>query len=219
MERKLIAAVYARVSTADQSYAMQFAEVRQYVERMGWEIREYPEQASSVKRRPQFDRMLADARERKIDIVVVWKLDRFARSLTQLIDSLQILDSAGVRFIAVTQGLDTDRRNPASRLLMQILGAIAEFERSLIVERVRAGVAEARRKGKQLGRPRKIFRRDLAQEMKSAGKSLRQIARELGVAVMTVSDALKCTEIPLVKGRKKLPNTGLAQPRIPPRQS
>ena len=191
--RQLRAAIYARVSTADQQYAMQLTEVCEYVARMGWEPVEYAEQASSVKKRPQLERLMADARVKKIDVVVVWKLDRFARSLSQLIDYIQDLDRAGVRFVAITQGIDTDRRNPASRLLMQILGAIAEFERALIVERVKSGLAQAKRQGRVGGRPKKIFRRDEALRLKGEGKSIREIAGLLEVPRSTVHAALKAS--------------------------
>jgi DNA invertase Pin-like site-specific DNA recombinase len=205
--RPLIAAIYARVSTEDQNYDMQLREVREYVGRMGWQAVEYAEKVSSVKRRPVLSRLMEDARHHKIDVVVVWKLDRFARSLQQLIENVQALDSAGVRFIALTQGIDTDRRNPASRLLLQILGAIAEFERGIIVERVTAGVRSYKadyaagrvgkertsKSGKNLAphRPKRVFRRDLAAKMRADGKSFRSIAKELGVPVSTIVDALK----------------------------
>src|SRR5438270_13944317 len=95
--------------------------------------------------------MMADARLRKFDVLLVWKLDRFGRSLQQLVTNIQTLDSLGIRFIAVTQGLDTDKQNPMSRLLLHMLGAFAEFERAIIVERVNGGVAEAERPGKHCG--------------------------------------------------------------------
>lgn len=170
---------------------MQTHELRQYAAAMQWTVVEYSEKMSSVKKRPQLDKLMADARLRKFDIVLVWKLDRFGRSLQQLLDNISTLDSLGVRFICPSQGIDTDRNNPGARLMMHMLGAFAEFERSIIVERVRAGVAEAKRKGKHCGRPKKIFRRDEALAMRAAGASFRAIAKALGVPVMTVADALK----------------------------
>lgn len=208
MAATLTAAIYVRVSTQEQSNDMQFSELREYAARMGWtSVVEYVEKGSSVKKRPVLERLMADARMRKFDIVLVWKLDRFARSLQQLVANIQLLDSFGVRFIAATQNVDTDQRNPASRLMLHILGAVAEFERGLIVERVKAGVAQHRadyaagrvgkekhtRSGKDLpsGRPKRIFRRDLAAQMREEGKSFRTIARELGVPLATVADALR----------------------------
>lgn len=200
------AAIYVRVSTAEQSNDLQLTELRAYVSRMEWAAVEYVEKGSSVKKRPVLERMMADAKERRFDVVIVWKLDRFARSLQQLVHNIQLLDTYGVRFVALTQSVDTDQRNPASRLMLQILGAVAEFERGLIVERVRAGQAQHRadvaagrigkekhtRSGKDLpaGRPRRIFRRDLALEMRREGRSYRAIAKALGVPLATVADAL-----------------------------
>jgi DNA invertase Pin-like site-specific DNA recombinase len=189
--RIITAAVYVRVSTQDQKHDMQLTELRGYVERAGWHLLEYPEKQSSVKRRPVLERLMADARLRKFDVVLVWKLDRFARSLSQLMENVTTLDTLGIRFIAVTQGIDTDKQNAAGRFFMQIFGAFAEFERNLIVERVRAGVAEAQRQGKHCGRPKRIFRRDEALRMRAEGKSVRAIARALGVPATTVADAMR----------------------------
>jgi putative DNA-invertase from lambdoid prophage Rac len=194
----MIAAIYVRVSTADQKHEMQTTELRQFAERMGWQTIEYAEKASSVKLRPVLERMMADARLRKFDVVLVWKLDRFARSLTQLIGGMNTLDSLNIRFIAVTQGIDTDKRNPMASLMLHVLGAFAEFERAIIVERVNSGLAEARRQGKHCGRPKRIFRRDAAVELKEKGLSLRKIAAQLGVPLTTICRALK--PVPKVGG-------------------
>lgn len=180
------AAIYVRVSTLDQHDAMQYTEIRDYCKRMGWDTVEYSEKISSVKRRAELARLMADARLKKFDVVLVWKLDRFARSLQQLIANIQLLDSFGVRFIALTQGIDTDKNNPASRLMLHILGAVAEFERGIIVERVKAGVAEAKRQGKHCGRPAKVFRRDQVAVLREKGLSWRAIAKKLGVPLTTV---------------------------------
>lgn len=185
------AAIYVRVSTLDQNDDLQFEELRQYCGRMGWTVVEYAEKASSVKKRPILNQLMADARLRKFDIVLVWKLDRFARSLQQLIENIRLLDTFGVRFVAVTQGIDTDKTNPASRLMLHILGAVAEFERGIIVERVRAGIKEAQRRGKHCGRSKRVFRRDEAARLRKDGLSLREIGKKLGVPFTTVADALK----------------------------
>jgi putative DNA-invertase from lambdoid prophage Rac len=187
------AAIYVRVSTSDQSHDMQTTELRGYAERMGWTIVQYAEKASSVKKRPVLDQLMRDARARKIDVVLVWKLDRFARSLTQLMDNITLLDSAGVRFICTTQGIDTDKQNPAGRLMMQIFGAFAEFERSLIVERVRAGMAEAKRQGKHCGRPVPIWDRFEAFELRRAGMSFRAIAARIRIPEASIRRALAKT--------------------------
>ena len=112
MQKQLTAAIYARVSTLDQDHDMQTHELREYAARMGWTVVEYTEKVSSVKKRPQLERLMADASLRKFDIVIVWRLDRFARSLPQLLENVRQLDAAGVRFICSAQGIDTDQRNP-----------------------------------------------------------------------------------------------------------
>jgi putative DNA-invertase from lambdoid prophage Rac len=189
----MTAAIYARVSTEDQDCSMQLTELRAFCQRSGWEISEYIEKASGKAgaKRPVLAKLLADARLRKYDVVVVWKLDRFGRSLSDFVGNVQVLDSAGIRFVAPSQGIDTDNRTPVGKLLMHIMAAFAEFERSLIVERVRAGVQEAQRQGKHCGRPKRVFDRTAAREARAAGLSLRQIAAQFGVGPMTVQRLLK----------------------------
>lgn len=189
--RPITAAIYVRVSTLDQNDSMQRTELCAYCERMGWSVVEYAEKRSSVKKRPELDRLLSDARARKFDVVVVFLLDRVARSLKHLLNILGDLKSAGVRFVCLRQGIDTDVNNPVATLTMQILGAVAEFERAIIVERVRAGVKEAQRSGKHCGRPKRIFRRDEVRELRAKGMSLRAIAKQLGVPLTTVADSLR----------------------------
>lgn len=189
--RPTTAAIYARVSTADQKNDMQFTELRAYCDRIGWQVVEYAEKMSSVKKRPVLEKLLADARLRKFDVCVVWKIDRFARSMKQFTDNVLLLDQAGIRFVAPTQGIDTDKQSPTGRFLMQILAAFAELERNMIVERVRAGVAEAKRQGKHCGRPKRIFRRDAVLDLRKQGLSLRAIARTLGLPLTTVADTLR----------------------------
>jgi putative DNA-invertase from lambdoid prophage Rac len=208
MQHTMNAAMYVRVSTDRQDYAMQAQELREYAGRNGWSVTEYADKISGAKaKRPALDRLMADARMKKVDVVLVWKIDRFGRTLRDFVDNVMQLDQWGVRFIAPTQGIDTDKRNPASKFLMHILGAVAEFEREIIIERVRAGrkmydadyaagkVGKERksRSGKNLAphRPQKIFRRDKAAEMRAAGMSIRAIARELGIPHTTIADALK----------------------------
>ncbi len=203
------AAIYVRVSTPDQNPDLQLSELADYASRMGWELVEtYNDVVSGKKsRRPGLDKLMADARRRLFDCVLVWKLDRFGRSLVDCLNSIQELESWGVRFIAVTQALDTDQRNPASKLLLQVLGAAAEFERSLIVERSRAGQLRYRkdyeagrvgktvesRSGKNLPphRPRKVFDRKEVLELRRQGLSLRKIAEQMGIGLGTVTRTLK----------------------------
>ena len=208
----MIAAIYARVSKEEQHTENQLPELRSYAERQGWEVREYLEEASGKEggKRPTLARLLDDATAKRIDIVLCWKIDRFGRSVRDFVENLKMLDRAGVRFIATSQGLDTDNRNPLTKMMMHLLVIIAEFERDLIVERVNLGVQRYRRaydagkigreeglrqsKSKRnlpCGRPKKVFRRDLAREMREKGMSFRAIAKELGVPPPTIRLALK----------------------------
>lgn len=130
-------AIYARVSTTDQNCAMQLRELRDYAGRQGWQVfQEYLDHGISGAKatRPALGRLMADARMKRFDAVVVWKIDRFGRSVSQLVENVQLLDSCGVRFIAITQGIDTDQRNPCGRLLLHILASLAEFERETILD-------------------------------------------------------------------------------------
>ena len=188
----MTAAIYARVSTDDQNCDLQLTELRGYAARSGWATVEYVEKASGKAgaRRPEMDRLMRDARLRKLDVVLCWKLDRFGRSVQEFLQRVMELDEAGVRFIALTQGIDTDQRSPTGKLLMHILAAIAEFERDLIRERVRAGVAEAQRRGKHCGRPKRVVSIDTAERLRMAGMSLRAIAKEIAVPVATLARKL-----------------------------
>jgi DNA invertase Pin-like site-specific DNA recombinase len=196
-------AIYARVSTADQHNAIQIRELTEYVERRGWELAgTYQDTMSGAKaNRPGLDNLMADARQRRFDAVLVWKLDRFGRSLLHCVSGIQDLSSVGIRFIATSQGLDTDESNPASKLLLHILAAVAQFERELIRERTLAGIRIAQANGKQLGRPKRVFRRDELVRLREEGQSWRTIAAKLGIPVMTAVDAYReCTEIVAANG-------------------
>lgn len=154
------AAIYARVSTMDQNNSLQIRELNEYIARRGWESAgTYEDHLSGAKvPRPGLDKLMVDARRRKFDAVMVWKLE-FGRSLVHCIGAIQELQSLGIRFIAVSQGLDTDQSNPTSSLLMHILAAVAQFERELIRERVSAGIRAAQAEGKTVGRPKRVFDR------------------------------------------------------------
>lgn len=189
---QVTAALYARVSTTDQDCALQLRELREYCQRAGWTVQEYVETASGAagKRRPQLERLMADARLRKFAAVVVWKIDRFGRSVQEFTARLRELDRLGVRFVAPSQGIDTDQANPAGRLLLHLLAAVAEFERELIRERVIAGIAKAKangtRSGNRIGRPFLVCDRARARELRAAGRSYSQISEELGIPRTTV---------------------------------
>lgn len=189
---------------------MQLSELRQYAARMGWPAPvEYIDKASGRAggKRPAQLRLLADARLRKFDCVLVWKMDRFGRSLSELVANIQALDDSGVRFLIPSQGIDTDSKSPIGRLVMQMMAAFAEFERAIIVERVASGVAQHRadykagrigkekhtRSGKDLpaGRPRRVWSREKAIALRRSGASLRSIAAALGVPFNTIARGLK----------------------------
>lgn len=181
------AALYARVSTRDQDPAMQLSELRQVAQQRGWTVvDEYVDHGVSGRkdRRPELDRMLADVGLGKIDVVAVWKFDRFARSLKHLMLTLDDLRAKNVDFVSIRNQLDTS--TPTGRLLFQIVGAVAEFEVELIRERVLAGLDEARRKGKTLGRRRRYLDEDRARELLDSGHSLAAVANELGVGKATL---------------------------------
>ena len=180
--------IYARVSTVNgQSPEMQLIELREYASRRGWTIfREYVDQGVSGCResRPELNRLMTDAHQRKIDAVLVWKIDRFGRSLKHLVNSLADLSAYGVAFISLRDNLDLSA--PSGRLMFQIIGAMAEFERSLIQERVRAGLRNAILKGKTLGRPRRIVNGDQMARLREQGASFREIAKAVGASPGTV---------------------------------
>jgi DNA invertase Pin-like site-specific DNA recombinase len=186
---------------------MQLRELREYVQRRGWSPAvEYVDSGFSGSKasRPALDKLMAAATRRRIDCVLVYKIDRFGRSVLHLTEAIAALDRQGVRFIAVSQGIDTDASNPASRLMLTILAGIAEFEREIIRERTLSGMRQARADGKTLGRPFRLFDRDEARRLRASGSSWRSIAKELGVPVSTVVDA--CTQMvspPVVNGRSK----------------
>lgn len=187
-------ALYMRVSTIDQHCEVQARELREYCQRRGWDISEefMDEGISGAKKnRPGLDRLMSGVTLHKFDAILVWKLDRFSRSVVHLNEQLATLKREGIRFMAVSQSLDTDSSSPTSGLLFHILAAVAEFERELIRERTRSGVAAARARGKVLGRPKAVFDREKAIRMRKEGKSLRVIAKTLGVGTTLVVRTLR----------------------------
>ena len=189
--------LYARVSTTNgQSPEMQLAELREYSARRGWEIfREYVDQgvSGSKESRPELNRLMADAHHRHFDIVLCWKVDRFGRSLRHLVNALADLDSYGIAFVSLRDNLDLS--TPSGRLMFQIIAAMAEFERSLIQERVRAGLRNAKLKGKILGRPRRIVSGDEMTRLREQGASFREIAKAVGASPGTVRTRLRCSPL------------------------
>lgn len=176
------AALYSRVSTTLQEPENQLQELRRYVSARGWTAVEYVDHGVSgaKDRRPALDRMVTDAKRRKVDVVVCWRLDRLGRNLRHLITLLDELQSVGVPFVSLAEGIDCT--TPAGKLQMHILAAIAEFERERIRERVLAGLRRARAQGKRLGRPRKR-----SAMMTIPGGSVRAAAAAWGVSKSTAA--------------------------------
>jgi DNA invertase Pin-like site-specific DNA recombinase len=176
-------ALYARVSTLNgQNPEMQLAELREYAQRRGWEVySEYVDLGVSGSKdsRPQLNRMLADAHARKFDAVVVWKLDRLGRSLKHLVTVIADLEAYGVSFVSLRDNLDLS--TPSGRLMMHIIGAMAEFERSLIQERVVAGIRSAQARGVRFGRPKVYCSALKIATLREQGVPWVEVARRLDV--------------------------------------
>jgi len=185
-------ALYARVSRSDESQnpENQLMRLRSYASERGWTVYdEYVDMASGADaNRPQLDRMMADARARRFSLVLCVKVDRLARSVSNLYAMLTEFDARGVKFECIDQSITTN--TPTGKLLLSILGGVAEFERELIRDRTRAGLARAKAQGKRLGRPRKRVNMDRARELRSQGLGYRKIADALGVSYVTVRERL-----------------------------
>ena len=187
--KRVRVAIYIRVSTLDQSTQLQRKELLEYIEHRGWELIEiYDEKISgATANRPQFQKMMADARKRRFDTLVCFKLDRLFRSVKGMVSTLEELQELGVAFISVQDQIDLT--TAAGRFMMVILAAVSEMERSLILERVKTGIAHAKSKGVRFGRP--VTRPDeRIRELRKKGMSIRKIAKELKVAVGTVERSL-----------------------------
>jgi DNA invertase Pin-like site-specific DNA recombinase len=169
-------AIYTRVSTADQSTSMQLRELENFCRSRGWEAESFTDQISGAKeRRPGLDALMTAVRKRAVDAVVVWKFDRFARSVTHLVKALAEFKALGVQFVSITEAIDTT--TPTGELIFHVFAAVAQFERELIRERVRAALAHAKAKGRKLGRPARVtvgLARQ-ASDLKQQGKSWGQI--------------------------------------------
>jgi DNA invertase Pin-like site-specific DNA recombinase len=176
------AAIYVRVSTSEQNPEMQEEELRQYCERRGWDCLMYRDrgQGGAKQDRPALNSLLSDLRKRKVDVILVWSLDRLARSLKQLLTISEECRSLGVDLVSLKQNIDTTIAS--GRLTFSILGAVAEFERELLRERVRSGMAQARRAGKRIGRPalRHFSSAELERirSLRHYGVSVRKLAKD-----------------------------------------
>jgi DNA invertase Pin-like site-specific DNA recombinase len=186
------AAIYARVSTSNhgQDVTLQTRELSQFASARGWDVvGEYIDSGISgtKDRRPALDRLMSDAHRRKFDVIAVWKFDRFARSVSHLLRALETFQALGIHFLSLSESLDTS--TPAGKMVFTVLGAVAELERSLIAERVRAGLRNARAKGKSLGRPRVIVDAARITSLRNAGASWATICRETGLSKGTAQRA------------------------------
>ena len=194
MAKKIRVAMYSRVSTDGQNPDGQESEMKEYAKHRGWEVaRMYRDKMSGTKAsRPALDELMVDANKRKMDIVLVWRFDRFARSVSHLLQALESFRTVGIEFASLSEQIDTS--TPTGKMTFTVLGAVAELERSLIVERVRMGLQSARMKGKRLGRPpiRQLNQAELAKVKadRATGKfSLRRLAKKYGTSVWAMQQA------------------------------
>ncbi|MCB9266049.1 MAG: recombinase family protein [Lewinellaceae bacterium] len=185
------AALYARVSTHDQqTLHLQMNAMREYAQNRGWEVAtEIKEVSSGAKQREKREEIILAARKREIDVILVWKLDRWGRSLADLITSLQDLNALGVGFVSITEALDLT--TPSGKAMAGMLAVFAEFERDMLRERVKAGIAHARSKGKQHGRPKTAsLKAEKIRELYKEGYNKSKIAEKLGISRTSVRRAL-----------------------------
>jgi DNA invertase Pin-like site-specific DNA recombinase len=184
-------AVYARVSTTDQNPENQLQELRRYLEARGWTGTEYVDRGVSgaKDRRPALDQLLADARRRRLDVVVCWRLDRLGRNLRHLVTLIDELQAIGVAFISLGEGIDCT--TPAGKLQLHILAALAEFERGRIRERVMAGLQRAKAQGRKLGRPR-----TRPAQIDVPGGTVRAAAKAWGVSKTTAAKWIASGQTP-----------------------
>ncbi len=184
-------ALYARVSTLNnQDPEMQLTELREYATRRGWQVsQEYVDHgvSGSQESRPALNLLMSDAKRRRFDAILVWKIDRFGRSLKHLVNALAELAALGIAFVSLRDNLDLS--TPSGRLMFQIIGAMAEFERALIQERVRAGIRNAKAKGIRVGRPRVVLDASQIADLRAQGRSWGQIQNEIGVSKGTAQRA------------------------------
>jgi DNA invertase Pin-like site-specific DNA recombinase len=180
-------ALYCRVSTFDQNSDIQVRELREYCQRRGWDIStEYVDVgiSGSKDNRPELNKLMLDAHKRRFDAVVVWRFDRFARSVSHLLKALETFQSLGIEFVSYSEAIDTS--TPVGKMTFTVLGGVAELERNLIRERTKAGVAYARSKGKQIGRPKVTVDPAQIASLRDSGLSNRAIAKMLDVSEGTI---------------------------------
>jgi putative DNA-invertase from lambdoid prophage Rac len=189
------AVVYLRVSTLEQSCDLQQRELLQFLNARDWQLQHtYEDTATGTNgNRPQLQQLLKDARERKFDVLICWKLDRLFRSLKGLVTTLAELNELGIEFISLKDNIDLS--TSTGRLMMHIVGAFAQFEADIIKERVRAGLANAVAQGKRLGRP-KLRNDESIHQLRAQGLSIRAIAKQLNVSTTAIQRGLRVTKTP-----------------------
>lgn len=185
--------IYTRVSTdnKNQTTDNQLPDLLNYTKRMGWSSTIIEERVSATKTRPQFEQLRQLVRQGKVDVILAWKLDRVARSLTQFVEFTAELAKYKTRLIIPSQGIDTDADTPSGRLQQNILMSFAEFERELIKDRVQAGIERAKAQGKHLGRKRVVVNREVLAKRVMAGESYRKVALETGLAIAKIQREVK----------------------------
>lgn len=185
------AALYLRVSTVDQHPETQLYDLRQMAAQRGYEVvAEFTDKISGTKaKRPGLDQMMADARRGRFDVVLVWACDRIARSTRHFLDVLDDLNRIGVEFVSFREQIDTG--GPLGRAIVVIIGAIAELERNLIIERVRAGMRRARLEGQHIGRNPLVLDHAAIVRDRQHGQSLRQVAKGHRISTATVQRVLR----------------------------
>jgi putative DNA-invertase from lambdoid prophage Rac len=192
MQKTLRVGLYARVSTHDQqTLPLQLSAMREYVERRGWTVGlEVSEIGSGAKEREKREQLMKAARRREIDAIIVWRLDRWGRSLVDLVTTLEELGELGLGFVSLTEALDLT--TPTGRAMAGLLAVFAEFERDILRERVKAGIAQARAEGKPHGRPKTAaLQEERVREMYEAGMSKSEITRRLSIGRTSVRRMLE----------------------------
>jgi DNA invertase Pin-like site-specific DNA recombinase len=216
---KKAVAIYARVSTDRQTVDMQIHELKEYIKRRGWHLhREFIDQgySGSDTKRPAFQDMMNEAKKRKFDVLLVWKPDRLSWSMKDLDMVLNELGGLGIDFVSYDNNLDTS--TPTGKLVFHVIGAVAEFEKDIIKERVKAGLENAKRKGKKLGRPGVgDFVIDEAKVLRGEGKSFWTIGKQLRISEGAVRKGLKINEI--LQRQERIPSSCLQNEHLFPRQS
>ena len=184
-------AIYARVSTTDQSTESQLLDLRRYTRERGWNIfKEYVDEGISGTKdsRPALNELMNDAKKRRFDVVLVWRFDRFARSTKHLILALEEFKNLGIDFVSYQENIDTS--SPLGSAIFTIISAVAQLERDIIAERVKAGLRRAKENGKRIGRPNISVDEGEIRRLRAGGRSLREIAQQVGISHTKVAQII-----------------------------